>query len=204
MSIVFVTAVRFRPARRIVPSSVLFFTKLILKGYVLKSYVHQQSCRLAHTVSMASNRLFPSNLYGLLTLYAIVPSTQSLCCFSAYWIASFAVQFFAPFRPLIFSGVISPNRIRSFSAATTCSSCTVVVFCPYAWRMLFTRHTMPFPGSVSSCSQVPMESAGASGPRVSVAVLSRSFSCRLMLSTGIFRLAVRLCPLRISIYNHLA
>ena len=70
--------------------------------------------------------------------------------------------------------------------------------------MLFTRHTMPFPGSVSSCSHAPMLSAGASGPSVSVAVLSRSFRLRLIASTGIFLAGVRLCPLSSSIYNHLA
>ena len=96
--------------------------------------------------------------------------------------AARALQDVSAAFPVMFPGFVSPNRTRSFRCWITCSRVTVRVCVSTLSLMVFTRHTMPFPGSVSSCSQSLMLISGASGPRVSVAVLFFSSRVRLMAS----------------------
>ena len=84
--------------------------------------------------------------------------------------------------PVIVFGVTSPNRIRSFRYCTTCSRLIVRVSVSTLSFTVFTRHTIPAPGSVSSISQSLILISGASGPTVTDAVLFRSSRFSAMLS----------------------
>ena len=97
-------------------------------------------------------------------------------------IAARALTSVAPSTPAIVAGFVSPNSSRSFSVLITCSRVTVRVCVSTLSWIIRTRHTMPFPGSVSSCSHSPTLISGASGPRVIVAVLFLSSRFRLMVS----------------------
>ena len=83
-----------------------------------------------------------------------------------------------------------------------CSSCTVGVLVAKACWMDLTRHTVPAPGSRSSCIQLPIPIPSVlSG--VSVAVASRSLICSGILTAGTIKAAVRLCPFKRIIYTYL-
>ena len=108
--------------------------------------------------------------------------------------ASAAVQFTALLSPVMVFGVTSPNISSSFSVLIRCSSCTVRLSSSGCFSTVFTRHTMPSPGSSMSCSQSPTMISGTSGPMAMLAWLCRSHSVRGMLS-GLNRPAsCRLCP----------
>ena len=67
------------------------------------------------------------------------------------------------------------------------------VLTPCCPSTVFTRHTMPRPGSSMSCNQSFMESAGASGLKVGMALLSLSVRVSPMLSGYSSARVVRLC-----------
>ena len=66
-------------------------------------------------------------------------SVQSLCLLRMYSIAWRAVQVVAFGFSVITFGVMSPNRIRSFSVLITCSRLTVTVRLPNACCRFRTR-----------------------------------------------------------------
>ena len=89
-------------------------------------------------------------------------------------------------------GLTSPNISTSFRRLIACSSWMLRVSVSYCWSTVFTRHTMPAPGSFSSRSQSPTPISGASGPTVSVAVLCLSDRSSRMVSGVNRSLTVRL------------
>ena len=136
------------------------------------SIVHPALSWAPEIISSASYRFSPLKVNGAVMLYPKEYSVQSLCFPITY---RAAVSALTPADvPPMFSGLISPNMMTSRSAAMMCSSVAVRVPFLMSVSRLRTRHTVPAPGSVSSCSQSPTAISGLSGPITIVAVPSRS------------------------------
>ena len=121
-----------------------------------------------------------------------------MSCFdSAVWMALLALMDLSLLP-------VSPKIRLSRSVATMCSSCTVRVPVSQAVSTDLTRHTMPLPGSVSSCSQRPRSSSGSSGPSVMAAVLTPASTRLRLMEIGVNRSSgSRLLPTNSSIYTYL-
>ena len=158
------------------------FRMCSVNGSFFRSYSHCTSGIVPVTSSIAEKRLSPLKLYPSVGSSSVAPSRQMSWNCIACTMASRALQAVAPGIPEICGAFTSPNMIRSFRLWITCSSATVRVSVSALSVTVFTRHTMPFPGSVSSSIQSPTPTAGASGPRVSCALLFRSSRCRLIAS----------------------
>ena len=151
------------------------------------SYSHRLSASVPLMLSSASYTLSPLNSYGARRSYSKAPSVQTPCTPSTACAACRALMELSelPIVPLI---------TKSFRICTICSRLIVRVSVPKSVLMLLTRQTIPRPGSVSSCSQLPIPISGTSGPTVIVALLSRSPSVSWKLSGSNRAAGVRLCP----------